>query len=174
MAAFQGHFDKSKGIPAVSDLINQTHFRPEGDGLVLAGVGEPQESGKPITDPAFYGHRPTHGFTETVWNRLADRIPVMRNAEYHNGFAGFYTSTPDRHPIIDQLDESSGLDGLFLCAGFSGHGFKLAPAVGVAMADLALDSSGNIDLSPFRISRFQSAPGQDQMLRFNNEANVII
>jgi len=39
--------------------------------------------------------------------------------------------------------------------GFSGHGFKLSPAVGQMMADLITDGPGaHPDLAPFRLSRF--------------------
>ncbi len=115
-------------LTGATDLVNQTYFRPEGTDLLLAGGGGP---GEPVEDPLVYGHRPTQKSIESVWIRLANRIPMMEQTEYKNGFAGLYTSTPDRHPIIDQIN---GIEGLFVCAGFSGHGFKLAPAAGVTMA----------------------------------------
>lgn len=174
VAAFQRPSNK-KNLPVVSDLINQTRIRPEGEDLVLAGVAEPQEPSAALTDPAFYGQRATQEFMEAVWPRLANRMPMMETAEYKNGFAGLYTSTPDRHPIIDRLDLTTGLEGLFLCAGFSGHGFKLAPAVGVAMADLVLNyDSPSQDISALAISRFQTSSETEQMLNLNSEADVII
>ena len=48
-----------------------------------------------------------------------------------------------------------GVDGLFCCAGSSGHGFKLAPVVGEMMADLvAGGEAGNDDFEMFRFARF--------------------
>ena len=35
------------------------------------------------------------------------------------------------HPIIDRVE---GVEGLYVCTGFSGHGFKLAPAIGSMVA----------------------------------------
>ena len=44
----------------------------------------------------------------------------------------------------------------FCMVGFSGHGFKLAPAIGQAMSELVLDGqASSIDLSPLRFSRFE-------------------
>ena len=49
------------------------------------------------------------------------------------------------------------LDGLVVAAGFSGHGFKIAPAVGRLVADLVVDGRSadpRIPESDFRLSRF--------------------
>jgi glycine/D-amino acid oxidase-like deaminating enzyme len=50
-----------------------------------------------------------------------------------------------------------GFDGLFLAAGFSGHGFKISPAVGDLMADLVIEGDSRDELVPafdFRLERF--------------------
>ena len=52
---------------------------------------------------------------------------------------------------------AAGLDGLVVAAGFSGHGFKIAPAVGRLVADLVVDGHSNdprIPHTDFRLSRF--------------------
>ena len=150
-------------------MVNQIYFRPEGSGLLLVGGGGPGET---VEDPAVYGHRPTQKFIESVWTRLAKRIPMMEQADYTNGFAGLYSSTPDRHPIMDQVD---GIQGLYLCSGFSGHGFKLAPAVGAAMAESVLGGratspASSIDISPLRLSRFD----EGQLNASGYGANVVV
>ena len=51
----------------------------------------------------------------------------------------------------------TGLDGLVVAAGFSGHGFKISPAVGRLVADLVVDGHSadpRIPESDFRLSRF--------------------
>ena len=48
-------------------------------------------------------------------------LPTMRS--------GIYDLTPDAQPVIDQLD-----DGLWVAAGFSGHGFMIAPSTGRLVA----------------------------------------
>lgn len=63
-----------------------------------------------------------------------------------------YTMTPDGHPI---LDRHPAWKNLILGAGFSGHGFKLSPAVGHILGDLALGIDvTNFDITPFKLSRF--------------------
>jgi len=59
--------------------------------------------------------------------------------------------TPDQRPIIG----AAGPEGCYLQAGFSGTGFKLAPAVGACMTELII--SGRVttaDISPFALERF--------------------
>jgi glycine/D-amino acid oxidase-like deaminating enzyme len=46
------------------------------------------------------------------------------------------------------------VQGFFLAAGMSGHGFKLAPAVGEMVASMVADRRTPIDPSPFRLDRF--------------------
>ena len=58
---------------------------------------------------------------------------------------------PDWNPV---LDAAPGLDGLYVACGFSGHGFKLAPMIGKLLAQLLLDQPREIDISPYRLSRF--------------------
>ncbi len=100
-----------------------------------------------------YGPQPSQRFIQDVWTRLAKRIPIMEEAEYSTGYAGLYTTTPDEHPVIDRVQ---GIDGLYVCTGFSGHGFKLSPMAGVLTAEMVLDgTASSIDISPLRLSRFR-------------------
>ena len=169
VAAFRKLSGSLTNLTGTSDIANQIYFRLEGADLVLVGSGGPGET---IENPGVYGHRPSQGFIESVWSRLVKRIPMMEHAGYATGFAGLYTSTPDRHPIIDQV---GGIEGLYLCTGFSGHGFKLAPAAGAAMAELVLDDgASSVDISPLRVSRFQSRSNQSKRAPVGYGANVVI
>jgi sarcosine oxidase len=57
-----------------------------------------------------------------------------------------YALTPTEAPFVDRVDGRT-----VVCAGFSGHGFKFAPTVARAAADLVLGRQPEIDLSPFRL-----------------------
>lgn len=61
-----------------------------------------------------------------------DHQPV-RSGVYVDGF------TPDDRPVIDYHPATQRI---VIATGFSGHGFKMSPAVGVAVADL-IDSGGD-------------------------------
>ncbi len=146
---FRRPLDKVPHHPGGADISNRIYFRPEGQDLTLVGNGNHSDV---IDDPEIYAQRASPAFIEDVWQRLARRIPAMADAELATGYAGLYTNTPDSHPIMDRV---AGVDGLYLCSGFSGHGFKLSPMVGVLMAELiAHGSATTMDISPLRLSRF--------------------
>jgi len=91
-------------------------------------------------------------FAERIARHVAHRVPAFAEASVKGGFASLYDVTPDWQPI---LGATPGIDGLFVAAGFSGHGFKLSPAIGECLA--ALIATGRfepIDLGLFRLSRF--------------------
>jgi sarcosine oxidase subunit beta len=78
-------------------------------------------------------------------------FPFIRNIHIIRGFAGFTTWTPDGIPIIDK---APGLDGFYLAAGFSGHGFCLGPMVGDLLAEWICDGSSPLDFGRFSWTRF--------------------
>lgn len=80
----------------------------------------------------------------TLMPRLA-RLKVVRQ------WAGLYNMTADAQPIYDKAPE---LDGFYHAAGFSGHGFMLAPATGQLMSELILGETPSIDISSLNIARF--------------------
>jgi sarcosine oxidase len=66
----------------------------------------------------------------------------------------FFENSPDRTPIIDRLP---GAPGVWICGGFSGHGFKFCSAIGELITDLVTTGSTQFVLDPFRLSRFPVA-----------------
>ena len=68
------------------------------------------------------------------------------------GYTGVYDCSNDFQPAFGRVQ---ALDGLFVGAGFSGHGFKLSPGIGKIISDLIIDGSTKmIDIAPFRVERF--------------------
>ena len=124
--------------------------RPYGPGRTLVGLGGGDQH-DPV-DPSTYREHVDNDYAATAKAAITRRIPAMRDASSVVGWAGTYDMTPDAHPIIG----AAGPQGLFMMAGFSGAGFKKAPAVGHALADLILDgSSTRFELTPFRPDRFR-------------------
>jgi sarcosine oxidase subunit beta len=137
--------------PVLADFINATYSRPETGGLTLVGLVDPSEANALVNPDGFDEHMDRE-FVLDVGERLVRRRPIMEQAASVGGFAALYDITPDWHPIIDELPAGSGF---YLCAGFSGHGFKLGPAVGRMMADLVTKTSDPLfDPHLFRASRF--------------------
>jgi len=78
----------------------------------------------------------------------------MADAQYSRGHAGIYDVSPDARAVMGPVP---GVDALFVAAGFSGTGFKTAPAVGASMAELILTGkSTTVDLKPFGFERILS------------------
>lgn len=60
--------------------------------------------------------------------------------------------TPDWNPVLGRLPQ---VPGLIAGCGFSGHGFKLPPAVGRVLAQEALDLPIDVPLVPSALERFR-------------------
>ena len=134
--------------PAIADLVNDLSTRPDANNLTLLGAGEDEAPG-----PDEYDQGVDAAMLETYFEALIRRMPGMANALFRGGWAGLFTTTPDWHPILDRVP---GVEGLYCAVGFSGHGFKLSPMVGVAMAELITQGRGaTIDVSPLAFDRFQ-------------------
>lgn len=132
--------------PIVGDIAQSFSFRPESPTLTMIGFGEDDVE----LDNYDEGIDPATAADNMA--RLARRMPLMADSYIRGGWSGLFTVTPDWHPILDQVP---GIDGLFCAVGFSGHGFKLAPAIGRAMAELALEGrAASADLTPLRFRRF--------------------
>ncbi len=81
---------------------------------------------------------------------LAAFIPAAAGAFVHAA-ACMYTLTPDEHFVIGRHPRAPRV---VLAGGFSGHGFKFAPAVGDAVAALLADAEPALALDLFAPDRF--------------------
>jgi sarcosine oxidase, subunit beta len=134
------------------DTIAGSYFRPHGDDLTLAGLGGWKPEAE--ANPDAFRESNDADFIAAVRKRLAQRIPAMADAPYARGHAGIYDVSPDARAVMGPVP---GLDALFVAAGFSGTGFKTAPAVGASMAELILTgNSTTVDLTPFGFERILS------------------
>lgn len=80
---------------------------------------------------------------------LRGAIPALAGAVTDTRIC-LYTNTPDEHFIIDRHPRHPGA---WIVSPCSGHGFKFAPAIGEAVADLVTGKSPRYDLEPFSINR---------------------
>lgn len=136
------------GECACIDSVTATYFRSDGLDKFLVGDFYGQ---RPV-DPENFPQRASDECLEELIERVCRRVPQLQNAEVLRGVTGVYDMTPDSRPL---LGEVPGTAGLYVCAGFSGMGFKISPAIGVVMSELLLDgASKTVDISSFRLSRF--------------------
>ncbi len=150
------------------DFISQVYCRPETGGLTLVGSISPdEETGDTVADPDNFNQKVEMDTIASFAERLAQRYPAMERSHLASSYASLYDVTPDWHHVIDALP---GVDGLYLCAGSSGHGFKLAPAVGAMMAQLVLEGKGSEDdINLFAWDRFAS----DNLVRSQYEYSIL-
>ncbi len=80
------------------------------------------------------------------------RHPHIRVEGVTEGWAGLYEMTPDHNAL---LGEHPDLPGFIVAAGFSGHGLMMAPATGLAIAELITTGRTTaFDISPLAPDRF--------------------
>jgi sarcosine oxidase subunit beta len=88
-----------------------------------------------------------------VGEQVAGRFPSFETAGVASSWTGVYDVTPDWNPVLGRLPE---LPGLVVGYGFSGHGFKLSPAVGLVLAQSALGLKTEVDIEPYALERFRT------------------
>ena len=131
------------------------YFRSDAAGLSLVGCG----SGEDGVDPDAYRDSVDDDVKALGASLLSQRYPAMAQAGMRRGYAGCYTMTPDGKMIVDH---APGIAGLYIGVGFSGTGFKISPAIGIALAELATQGhASSVDITPFRATRF----AEGRMLR---------
>ncbi len=135
--------------PACIDAVTRTYHRPDGPGSTLVGAF----SGRPWSDPEHFPQHPPMEELATMVAAAARRLPALAGGGIAHGYTGIYDLTPDGRALLGPVPDAPGL---FLAAGFSGTGFKLAPAIGVVLAELILDGrAATVDIDAFRPDRFQ-------------------
>ena len=140
-------------LPAVADLTAlQFYVKSAEPGYLEVGTLDPSHADDPVeVDACPEGAELA---TLRAFERsLGERVPASVGGHWRGAWSGVYDVTPDWQPAVGPVP---GADGVFVAAGFSGHGFKLAPAVGAALADLITDGRwSSFDLSLFDPARFE-------------------
>ncbi len=136
-------------FPFVIDFSRALYFHREGAGILTGMSNRDERPGFDTTVDESW--RLTH-----LENAVA-RLPMLADADLLAEWAGLYEVTPDDQPIIGRLPQA---DGLFVVAGFSGHGLMHGPGAGLLMAEEILDGRAHtIDIDPLRWSRFADGAG---------------
>ncbi len=142
-------------FPFVIDFAQSLYFHREGEGL-LCGMSNQNE--QPGLD-----QNVDEDFELTNLEAAIERMPLLEKAQRASHWAGLYEITPDAHPIFG----NSNLDGFYVCAGFSGHGFMHGPISGKLMAEKILDGKySSLDVSMLDLKRFEEG-------RLIQEFNVV-
>ncbi|MDG5817576.1 FAD-binding oxidoreductase [Natronococcus sp. A-GB7] len=129
--------------PMCYDATGEFYLRPHAEG-VLAGDGTEYVE----ADPDDYDRDASPGFATDLLERVDHRVSGihLEPDDVVRAWAGLCTATPDRDPLVGELE-----DGLYVATGFQGHGFMRAPAIGERIADQVLGGEG---IDPFDPTRF--------------------
>jgi sarcosine oxidase subunit beta len=145
----------STDFPFVIDFARSLYFHRDGEGLLI-GMSNPNE--QPGLDQSVDKDFELVNLTAAI-----SRMPLIEKAGMVSSWAGLYEVTPDAHPIYG----GTAIDGFYLMAGFSGHGFMHGPISGKLMAEFILDGRfSSVDVSMLDLERFN----EDRLIQ---EFNVV-
>ena len=82
-----------------------------------------------------------------ILDLIEQRMPVAAQSHFVHGWASMYTITDDWHPLVGA---EASVPGYFACVAGCGHGFKLGPPIGEALADTIAGRTPAIDLHALR------------------------
>ena len=143
--------------PFIIDHHSGFSIRREGAGIKV-GFGR-KDGGNRSFDTT-----PDHDLIPGVAERAVRRCPALEDAPVMRVWAGLYEMTPDQMGILSAVP---GVDGLYVIAGFSGHGFMHGPIAGQLMAELVADGRAHtVDVSPLDLDRFRRGETPVEVMTF--------
>ena len=102
---------------------------------------------KPPPEPGI-----NRGRIDFIERRFYELFPHLHGLGLKRTWAGRIDLTPDLLPIMDKFEKPGGL---YIGAGFSGHGFALGPVTGRLLSELIAEGRPSLDIRAFRSSRFK-------------------
>lgn len=139
----------AEGHMVYIDRVSGAYFRPQAPRLTFVGAGR---GAVRLADPDHLADGVDPAQAELARERVARRIPAFVTSEAVTGHQGVYDMSLDGKAV---LDRAPNVEGLYIAGGFSGTGFKKAPAVGLLMAELVTEGAAHtVDIRPFRFTRF--------------------
>lgn len=139
-------------VPLIVDVDSTLAVGREGKGVIMAD-NSPVESTFELAFPRDYD--------ENVISKAVSRVSALSMATVSYADMGLYEMTPDSNPIVSSIME---VEGLYCCAGFAGHGFMHAPAIGGLMAELLAGETPHLDISSFDMERFKRATSEEALV----------
>ncbi len=146
-------FERPPSLPTHLTLIDSVagfYARPAAERLTLVGSRSHLSW---LDDADRWDPEPDPGFPGAALDLVKGRIPALSGAQYRAGRAGVLDMTPDGRPVLGP----EGPEGLYLAVGWSGTGFKKAPAVGAELARWVVEGSPRREgLRAYDLGRFRT------------------
>ncbi|SHE36794.1 NAD(P)/FAD-dependent oxidoreductase [Desulforamulus putei] len=131
--------------PMVMSFYHGLYCQQVPHGSFIMGLGDPNE-------PKEYNQNSSWQFLHEMAAKATFILPPLANLRVVRQWAGLYDLTPDRQQILGSVP---GIEGFHLAAGFSGHGFMIAPMTGKLMAEHILGEETSFPISMFDFTRFE-------------------
>jgi sarcosine oxidase, subunit beta len=138
--------------PMVSVLESGLYFSQSLRGEIVGGISMPEPSGAreiPVGSTLVS----SLGFLQAMARAITQVMPVLSAVKVVRQWAGPYDMSPDGNPLVG---EAPGARGLFVCCGFEGHGFMMAPVVARHYARMLAGETPHALFSAWRADRFAS------------------
>ena len=140
------HLDKppemSGKIPVTCDLAGGIYFREQNRGQQIVVGSTLEQDEREVVDPSDYKTYIDDDFKHAKLHALHHRIPTLPYRGSVKGYTGLYTvNQEDVHPVVGKTP----VDGFYIANGFSGHGFKLGPAIGSLLAQAITGDTADYD-----------------------------
>jgi len=150
--ALAGPAPYSASMPVFKDLASpgMLYARSYGGTQMLVSEGI---AGEVLAEPDLAQGDVGMDLVAAIGEQVAERFPGWDEAALASSWTGVYDVTPDWNPVLGRVP---GVEGLVVGFGFSGHGFKLSPAVGRVLAQCALGLPTDVSLQPYAFERFAS------------------
>jgi sarcosine oxidase, subunit beta len=133
---------------SISMGVDATYYRPLGQGRFIIGRGFPKEYHD--VDPYNFKTSADQDFIADVQTRVERRFSSFAGMKLIEAYAALYDVTPDWYPFVGPR---AGIAGYADFSGGSGHGFKIAPAIGRELADWLLTGKVADDFRQFSHDR---------------------
>jgi len=131
--------------PMVLSLSRHFYVQQTPHGSVIMGMGEPSE-------PVSFNIGSSWQFLEYNAWLITQTLPAFRNLRVVRQWAGLYDMSPDRNPIINEARDAAGF---ITVAGFSGHGFMVAPRTAILLANYLTSQEDTLDIKMFSADRYE-------------------
>lgn len=140
-------WDDAPRLPYVlSDVDGGYYLMPEGPEQYALGSLLAEEE----VDADDYAEEVTTEEALQIAESAIYRVPHLARTSFSGGWASLYDVSPDWQPVIGEI-----APGVFVAAGTSGHGFKLAPVLGRHIAGLVTGGAYDRALDQFTHERFE-------------------
>jgi glycine/D-amino acid oxidase-like deaminating enzyme len=142
------HIDRPESvvgdIPVCADAVGGIYFRTQNRGQQILVGSVLSEDEEERVHPDDYPTYVDDDFARLKLHALQHRIPALSYSAAVHGYSGLYTiNRSDMHPIVGRTP----VEGFYVANGFSGHGFKLAPAIGSLLAQAITGDRIDFDTS---------------------------